>query len=337
MARNVAIVLAIAAAVYFIPGGGRAASTFEAALWVAFGLGIGYFALRMYREHHIALYGLGDRHRGLLYGAVALGVFVWVVRERMWYALQVRGDEIVQVHRWDGVGEFVWFVLVGRGPVRAAERVSLLAQLLRAAPRGAAQRRLSSKRWLRPRATSGRRASGRGREPLAEPAPRAARSAGRVPVQGRARPRDLRGQGEVGAQARRLALLQSAGAEQSRSRGDGRGGGAHRVRGRGDRGGGAAGGAELHQAVPPALQHPPARRQVLPVHRDLARRGLPARVLHARAPPHGARLLRPLLERQTRARDARGAGEGVHVPLVHGAGAGPAQRQPVPGLLHQAL
>ena len=112
-ARNVAIILAIAAAVYFIPGGGRAASTFEAALWVAFALGIGYLALRMYREHHIALYGLGDRHRGLLYGAAALGVFVWIVRKRMWYALQVRGGEIVQVHRWDGVGEFVWFVLVG--------------------------------------------------------------------------------------------------------------------------------------------------------------------------------------------------------------------------------
>jgi hypothetical protein len=112
-ARNVAIILAIAAAVYFIPGGGRAASTFEAVLWVAFGLGIGYFALRMYREHHITLYGLGDRHRALLYGAVALAVFVWMVRKRMWYALQLRGGELVQVHRWSGIGEFVWFVLVG--------------------------------------------------------------------------------------------------------------------------------------------------------------------------------------------------------------------------------
>jgi hypothetical protein len=113
MARNIAIILAIAAAVYFIPGGGRAAGTFEAALWVAFGLGIGYFALRMYREHHMTLYGLGDRHRGLLYGAVALGLFVWIVRKRMWYALQVQGGELVQVHRWAGVGEFLWFVLLG--------------------------------------------------------------------------------------------------------------------------------------------------------------------------------------------------------------------------------
>jgi hypothetical protein len=111
MPLYVAIILAIAAAVYFIPGGGRAANTFEAALWVAFGVGIGYFGLRMYREHHVALYGLGDRHRGLLYGAVALAVFLWAVRSRMWYALQLRGGELVQVHRWAGVGEFAWFAL----------------------------------------------------------------------------------------------------------------------------------------------------------------------------------------------------------------------------------
>ena len=110
-----------------------------------------------------------------------------------------------------------------------------------------------------------------------------------------------------------------------------------RVRRRRQRGRGAAGRAELHQAVPAALQHPPARRQVLPVHRHLARRGLPARLLHARAPPPRARLLRPLLQRQARARDARPAGEGLHVPLVHRRRAGAAQRQPVPGLLHQAL
>ncbi len=98
LARNVAIVLVIAAAVYFLPGGGRAASTFEAALWVAFGLGIGYAGLRLYREHRVALYGLGDRHRAMLYGAVALGVFAYMARARMWLT---------------GVGEIAWFVMVG--------------------------------------------------------------------------------------------------------------------------------------------------------------------------------------------------------------------------------
>jgi len=97
-ASNVAIVLAIAAAVYFLPGGGRAASTFEAALWVAFGLGVGYLGLRLYREHRIALHSLGDGHRALLYGAVALAVFEYVARVRMWRT---------------GFGELAWFVLLG--------------------------------------------------------------------------------------------------------------------------------------------------------------------------------------------------------------------------------
>jgi hypothetical protein len=109
--RNVAIILVVAAAVYFIPGGGRVASTVEAVVWTAFAFGIAFLGLRMYREHHMTLYGLGDRYRGLLYGAVALAVFLYMVRSRMWYALQVRGGELVQVHRWSGVGEFVWFVL----------------------------------------------------------------------------------------------------------------------------------------------------------------------------------------------------------------------------------
>jgi hypothetical protein len=97
-ARNVAIVVAIAAAVYFLPGGGRAASTFEAALWVGFAAGIGYLGIRLYREHRISLHSLGDRHRGMLYGAVALAVFAIAARGRMWGT---------------GLGELIWFLLVG--------------------------------------------------------------------------------------------------------------------------------------------------------------------------------------------------------------------------------
>ena len=97
-ARNIAIVALIAAAVYFLPGGGRAASTFEALLWIAFGIGIAYLGLRFYREHRIALHGLGDRHRGLLYGGLAAGVFAYIARPRMWQT---------------GLGELAWFVLAG--------------------------------------------------------------------------------------------------------------------------------------------------------------------------------------------------------------------------------
>src|SRR5215469_9192301 len=73
--RNIAIILTIAAAVYLLPGGGRAANTFESALWAAFGVGIAYLGLRLYREHRVTLYSLGDRYRALFYGAIGLGVF----------------------------------------------------------------------------------------------------------------------------------------------------------------------------------------------------------------------------------------------------------------------
>jgi hypothetical protein len=98
IARNVAIVVLIAAAVHLLPGGGRAASTFEALLWVAFGIGIAYLGLRSYREYRIALHGLGDRHRGLLYGGLAGVVFAYAARPRMWQT---------------GIGELTWFVLTG--------------------------------------------------------------------------------------------------------------------------------------------------------------------------------------------------------------------------------
>jgi multisubunit Na+/H+ antiporter MnhB subunit len=111
--RNVAIILAIAAAVFLIPGGGRAAATFEAALFTVFALAIGFLGIRMYREHRVALFSLGDNFRALLYVAVGLAVFLWAVRSRLWYALEVRGAELVQVHRWDGLGEILWFALAG--------------------------------------------------------------------------------------------------------------------------------------------------------------------------------------------------------------------------------
>ena len=97
-ARNVAIVALIAAAVYLLPGGGRAASTFEAILLVGFGVGIGYLGLRFYREHRISLHSLGDGYRALLYGALAVGTIAVVARQRMWET---------------GVGEVIWFALIG--------------------------------------------------------------------------------------------------------------------------------------------------------------------------------------------------------------------------------
>jgi len=98
VARNVAIVALIAAAVEFLPGGGRVVEAFAAALWVVFAAGLAFFAYRLYRERHVDLYGLGDRHRALLYGAIAIGFVAAAAQPRMWRT---------------GVGELVWFALIG--------------------------------------------------------------------------------------------------------------------------------------------------------------------------------------------------------------------------------
>jgi hypothetical protein len=97
-ARNVAIILVIAAAVYFLPNGGRAANTFGAALSVAFAAGLAFFAGRLYLEHRTTIYGLGDRHRGLLYGALAVGTVTITAQPRMFET---------------AAGELAWFLLIG--------------------------------------------------------------------------------------------------------------------------------------------------------------------------------------------------------------------------------
>ena len=96
--RNVAIVMGLAAIVHWLPGGGAGASAVEAGLWAAFALGIGWLLIRLYRERRVTLYGLGDRHRALLYGGVGLGLFLWAARTRMWET---------------GLGELCWWLLLG--------------------------------------------------------------------------------------------------------------------------------------------------------------------------------------------------------------------------------
>ncbi len=101
--RNVAIIFLIAAAVYFLPSGGKVTNTFEAVLYIGFGVAIGYIGLRFYRENRVAIHSLGDSYRGMLYGAIALALLLWMSRVRMWHT---------------GVGELLWFVL-GAGVVYA--------------------------------------------------------------------------------------------------------------------------------------------------------------------------------------------------------------------------
>ena len=96
-ARNVAILLLLAAAVAFLPGGGRAANTFaddpRVGVRCSASASLG---LWFYREHRVALYSLGDRRRALLYGALGVAVVTLAAKARMWET---------------SFGELVWFVL----------------------------------------------------------------------------------------------------------------------------------------------------------------------------------------------------------------------------------
>jgi hypothetical protein len=81
--RNVAIILAIAAAVYFIPGGGDAAALIGALLSTAILASFVLLAARFYRERRMDIIGLGDRWRALFYGAIGAVVLAMAARPRL--------------------------------------------------------------------------------------------------------------------------------------------------------------------------------------------------------------------------------------------------------------
>jgi len=95
--RNVLIVLAVAALVALLPGGGTGASVAIQAVSLAFLGTIAWVVGRLYREHRVALYGLGDRRRGLLYAAAAVATLTLTATSRLWQT---------------GTGEIVWFALI---------------------------------------------------------------------------------------------------------------------------------------------------------------------------------------------------------------------------------
>jgi hypothetical protein len=96
--RNIAIIALIAAAIFLLPGGGRAATTVEAVLQVLFAVAIGYIGLRFYRERRVAIHGLGDGYRALFYGAIAAATLLALAKIRMWET---------------GLGELLWFIAAG--------------------------------------------------------------------------------------------------------------------------------------------------------------------------------------------------------------------------------
>lgn len=97
-ARNIAIVLVLAALVAVVPGGGTGANFALQAASLAFLAALGWFASIMYRQHRATLYGLGDRRRALLYVAVGVAAVTLTATTRLWST---------------GTGSVVWLVLIG--------------------------------------------------------------------------------------------------------------------------------------------------------------------------------------------------------------------------------
>ncbi len=70
-ARNVLILVAIAALVAFLPGGGDTAGLVLALLSIGITVAFVLLGIRFYRENRVAIFSLGDRHRALAYGSIA--------------------------------------------------------------------------------------------------------------------------------------------------------------------------------------------------------------------------------------------------------------------------
>lgn len=96
-ARNVVIILALAAVIAFVPGGGNGGSAVWEVLQIIMFSALAWFAVRIYRERRTELYGLGERNRAILYGAVGLAAITLVGTHRLWHT---------------GPGTIVWFALL---------------------------------------------------------------------------------------------------------------------------------------------------------------------------------------------------------------------------------
>jgi hypothetical protein len=95
--RNIVIVLALAALVVAIPGGGDGAQTAIQAVSLLFLGALAWFVSVLYRQHRSELYGLGDHRRAALYIACGVGVLTLTAFSKMWAT---------------AAGELAWFALM---------------------------------------------------------------------------------------------------------------------------------------------------------------------------------------------------------------------------------
>lgn len=105
-ARNVAIVVALAAAVAYLPGAAGAGNTLAWILTLIFYGALAWFASTLYREHRSCIYGLGEETRVLLYVALGAGTLALVGTQRLWDT---------------GAGTLVWVLVLGGAVVALFE------------------------------------------------------------------------------------------------------------------------------------------------------------------------------------------------------------------------
>lgn len=96
--RNVLIILAVAAVVAFVPGGGTTGNVVIQAVSLIFLAAIAWVASIMYREHRAALYSLGEGRRAALYAAIAVLAITLTATPQLWRT---------------SAGSVAWLVLVG--------------------------------------------------------------------------------------------------------------------------------------------------------------------------------------------------------------------------------
>jgi phosphatidylserine synthase len=97
-ARNAAIVVGLALAVTFLPGGRAGGATVSNLLTVLFLGGLAFLACRFYMERRLSLLDMEDRRRAVLYASLAVIAFAIVATSRLWST---------------GPGALIWLVLVG--------------------------------------------------------------------------------------------------------------------------------------------------------------------------------------------------------------------------------
>jgi hypothetical protein len=81
--RNFLIIAVLAALVAFTAGGGTAAAVVGQTVSIAFLGAMAWIASRLYREHRVALYSLGDRRRAAMYVAVGALILALTAYSKM--------------------------------------------------------------------------------------------------------------------------------------------------------------------------------------------------------------------------------------------------------------